>query len=154
MADSGARVPLIEECRIFTRYLIDREPAPDVVAAYARGHDVGSVTTHTQRAMDRALLRVAHLGPRWARGADGFAALFAKSSVLRRKLVLLVAILESRGETADLIDTATPGSITAWVVAVAAAAAASIANATVAALLILPLCVWYGIAGAEHAGAP
>jgi hypothetical protein len=135
---------LAAECLTFSRYLIGRDAAPDVVAAYRKAHHVSPVDESVvPAALDAALLTVARWGPGFARVADGYAAVFAKASRLRRKLVLMVAILESRGATAALIDTATPGSTGAWVAEVSARFATGACRLGLALLLIPAVRVWH-----------
>jgi hypothetical protein len=146
MSESSHFEQLGTECHVFTRYLIDAAPASEVVAAYRRAHEVSSVAPRgSLRPLDRALLRVARMGPRCARAADGYAAAFAKGSVLRRKLVLLVAILESRQHSAVLLDTAEPGSRAAWVFTVGLRMAGCVVAVCFAALVVVPLYSWYSV---------
>jgi hypothetical protein len=135
---------LAAECEVFTRYLIDRQAPADVVSAYLRAHVVSAVgASGSPRALDHAVMRVARLGPRFARVTDAFAALFVRGGLLRRKLVLLVSILESRGDTAALIDLARPGSRVAWAVEVVARGVLSVIFLVAAAALVVPLASWY-----------
>jgi hypothetical protein len=144
---------LAKECRIFTRYLIDREPAADVVEAYERAHRVSAVgATRASRARNEALMTLARIGPRCAWAADAYAALFERASVLRRKLVLLVAILESRHETVAVMDAAVPGSRAGWLLRTLAQTGLSVVIGSLAALVILPLGAWYRLAGAGQSG--
>ena len=96
---------LTRECLVFTRYLLGIAASAEIVASYRRAHEVSRVDRADSR-MDVALVRCARSGPAWTRLADAYAGVFAASGSLRRKLVLLVAILESRPETADDLDLA------------------------------------------------
>jgi hypothetical protein len=148
MAETQRAETLAVECRIFTRYLISADAPSDVVAAYQRAHDVSAVEAGgVSRSLDRALLRVAHAGPGFARAADGYAAAFAKASLLRRKLVLLLAILESRGSTAATLDTAAPGSSSAWIAEIGLRVGAFALTVCMATLLVAPLRIWYSVVG-------
>lgn len=139
---------LAAECGIFTWYLVERPVPADVVDAYLRAHAVSPVTASVSpQALDHAVLCVARIGPRFARAADAFAALAARGGLLRRKLVLLVAILESRGDTVRSIDRARPGSRVAWVAEVAGRALLSLLAVVAATALIAPMTAWYLIAG-------
>jgi hypothetical protein len=104
------------ECDVFCRYLLGRRPGSDVAAAYHRAHAVGSVQRIEPTVLDRALLDIARVGPALAHAADAFASVARRPSLLRRKLVLLVAILESHGSSAAVLDTARPGSRLWWTV--------------------------------------
>lgn len=109
MGETRHRAALAAECGVFCRYLVDRDAPPGEVAAYQRTHERGTVEAGVvSTSVDRALLRFARTAPALARTADAYAAVFAGASLLRRKLVLLLAILESRGPTTDALDTARP----------------------------------------------
>jgi hypothetical protein len=152
MGDVDPIEVLAAECRVFTRYLLDADTPSEVMAAYQRAHEVSAVAPRrASRPLDRALLRVALLGPGFTRAADGYAAAFAKASVLRRKLVLLVAILESRQHTAAVLDTAAPGSRAAWVFAVGLRVATCALLVSLVMLLIAPLYAWYSLMDAYGA---
>jgi len=149
MDEPGGGETLIAECRVFCRYLVGIGPPSDVVAAYQKAHALGVVNLGRPTPMDRALLRVAGMGPALARTADAYAAVFARSGLLRRKLVLLIAILESRASTATLLDTAVPGSLALWVVGVAIQSAAWTVRVALAAVCIIPLTIWYSFVGSR-----
>ena len=136
---------LAAECRIFSRYLLGADAPRDVVSAYQRAHDVGAVATGAPRPIDRALMRVALWGPVFAQAADGYAATFSRASLLRRKLVLLLAILESRRDTPAALDTAVPGSRATWVLGICVRAVGRVLVTCLAALLIAPLWAWYRV---------
>ena len=94
------------ECDAFTRYLIG-QPADDYVrATYARGLEALQVPTNR---FDRLLCRWVAGPAFFGRGADFYGRIFRPSGELRKKLVLLLAILESYGGTAAVTDTS-PGS--------------------------------------------
>jgi hypothetical protein len=84
---------LEREARIFTASLIGGAPSPYVIRQYARGHV--SLPLAPVQGFDAVLMRVARGGPILARLADAYARLFARRAILRRKLTLLLAILES-----------------------------------------------------------
>jgi len=84
---------LAREARVFTAALIGGDPSPYVVRQYARGHV--SLPLAPIQGFDVVLLGVARGGPALTRMADAYARLFVRRSILRRKLTLLLAILES-----------------------------------------------------------
>ncbi len=97
---------LARECQVFCRYLVGREPAEYVARKYAEAHGgAGSWSAPVpfesacrfaaRDGFDAALLGVAARGPAWTSLADSYASMAARRSALRRKLVLLAAILES-----------------------------------------------------------
>jgi hypothetical protein len=108
-----SELALDRECRRFTRYLLGEEPSPYVVACYRRAHRASSAFA-ARDALDRAALRLAAL-PLGAGLADAHARLFAPTSALRRKLVLLLAILETSPPSYRRVDDPGPRSaVLAW----------------------------------------
>jgi len=104
MGDSSAT--LARECDVFCRYLVGRAPAEYVSRKYAEAHSgpgfqpvrPSSGAPSRFAAMsgfDAALLRIGARGPAWTSLADSYACIAARGSALRKKLVLLAAILES-----------------------------------------------------------
>jgi NADH dehydrogenase len=103
-SDGGS---LAGECRTLTRHLIGSDPTAYVVSHYARAHQASGRLMPGDR-FDRLLVRIAARHRLLARCADSYARVFAPASLLRRKLVLLLAILETAPETHRVID-APPG---------------------------------------------
>ena len=85
---------LERECRVFTRHLIGSDPGDYVTARYVDAHRVRPGFAPHSR-LDLFLCSFAGASPVTARLADAWAAVFAPGSTLRRKLVLLLAMLES-----------------------------------------------------------
>ena len=132
------------ECRLFARYLADLEAPADVLAAYRQAHDVSPVeVSRVSPALDRSLLTISRWGPGFARGADAYAAICARGSTLRRKLVLLVAILEARGETSAALDSARAGSRALWCVELAARVAIVAAMGAAVTVVLVPVYLWH-----------
>lgn len=123
---TGSADDLDAECRLFTRYLCDREPDEYVLANYRSAH-AHLALAPDPGGLDAALLRAARGGPRRLRLADAHARLVHPRSVLRKKLVLLLAILECHAPFAGAIsgppDAARLGS---WLGLVARGASAAL----------------------------
>jgi hypothetical protein len=85
---------LARECRIFTRHLIGADPGEYVTTRYTDAHRVRPGFT-AESPFDRFLCAFARGSPLMTRLADAWSAVFAPTAVLRRKLVLLLAMLES-----------------------------------------------------------
>ncbi len=108
----AAEAQLSLECEHFTRYLIGESPGRGVIGSYLRAHAVQVVDPPGgATGFDRALVRVAARGGVWARAADAHARFFAKGGLLRRKLVLLLAILETDARGRRAADTVTSSSL-------------------------------------------
>jgi hypothetical protein len=94
---------LAEECRVFTRYLVGSQPTTYVVDQYVKAHHVSRKLSPAD-VFDQRLVAVAARRPLFARLVDSYARIFAPSSLLRQKLVLLLAILETAPPTCHVID--------------------------------------------------
>jgi hypothetical protein len=109
------------ECRTFTAHVAGIEPDELVVLSYARGLASGAFAKGAgTSALDRVLLSLARRGPFAAGLADAWARCFAPASQLRRRLVLLVAILESTPPAFHAFEPATHGRVVAFVALLAA----------------------------------
>ena len=85
--------PLAEEARRLSRYLIDREPSPEIMIRYAAAHR--RLLSEPPSPRDRAWLAFSQRHP-WALGPlDAGAGLAAPGSLLRRKIYLMAAVLEA-----------------------------------------------------------
>ena len=96
------------ECRVFTQYLQRCEPDAYVVKHYTAATSTLGLTPSSS--FDRALLAFARLGPLWTRLADSYASVFVRTSSLRKRLVLLLALLETRAPFHLDIDRSPGGS--------------------------------------------
>jgi hypothetical protein len=91
------------ECEVFASYLTGLKPQTYVLERYSDAHrKVASYTACGQ--FDRFLLRFANAGPVCTKLADSYARLFAPASTLRKKLILLLAILESSSPAHRFLD--------------------------------------------------
>lgn len=123
---SGGSVPapidresLAEECAQFVRYLTGLEASAALRAKYVQAHEPGCRgPVRSVDEEDDELVRIACHGPASARMADTWAAVFDRTGVLRRKLVLVLALLEN-GPDAERIDRPEPGGYAAFLRAVA-----------------------------------
>jgi len=98
---------LARECEVFTDYLSGLESSPYVLQKYLDAHEK-VIRYHPASRFDRVLLTFATAGPNFTRLADSYVRVFAPASTLRKKLILLLAILESTplgGRFLDAVDT-------------------------------------------------
>jgi hypothetical protein len=80
-----------------------------MVDKYVSGHASLPGTTDQLDALDRALMACASAAP-WLTGvADTYAGFARRDALLRKKLVLLMAVLENAPETHSFFDTARTG---------------------------------------------
>jgi hypothetical protein len=86
---------LERECQSFTRYLTGLTPSAYIRDKYQDFHRQSDALASLKADhFDQLLVKTAARGAGWARLADSYASRFAKGSALRKKLVLMLAILE------------------------------------------------------------
>ncbi len=103
---------LEHECRVFTRYITCLEATPYVIEKYRAAH--ATVLQHTpDDPFSQRLLDIAGHSPLATRIADAYARLLAPRCQLRRKLILLLAILETAEPYCHGIDNTPPRSLLA-----------------------------------------
>jgi hypothetical protein len=96
---------LERECHSFTRYLTGFSPSPYMVGKYRGWHEKpGAAAALKSDSFDQYLVEAASRGPGWARLADSYASRFRKCSALRKKLVLVLAILECVPPACEALD--------------------------------------------------
>lgn len=104
MSPAGA---LDDECSGYCRYLTGRRATDYVASKYAAAHvHRRRELTAAPRTFDRLLWRLSTQGVWATRLADGYARFMAPSGVLRKKLVLLLAILECSPPFYEFVDSA------------------------------------------------
>jgi NADH dehydrogenase len=87
---------LRRECILISRYLIGQPPSVYVIEKYIEAHKYSEmVDASNQMPFERFLLQIATRNVFLLKIVDAYSAFFTPSSVLRNKLILLVAIMES-----------------------------------------------------------
>jgi len=134
------------ECAVFARYLSGQTAAPWVRDRYQaalrrRGSELG-----VRNRFDALLLRLGARHPLLARLADLHARFFCADAALRRRLVMLLAIMETHAPTVALLDRADGGAWRFMSGLLVRSATASLLLAC-AILLLLPLQLALGRTG-------
>ncbi len=128
------------ECRAFTRFLTAGSTTPYVLASYERLLPSASIGAAAEsRLIERALLSFARRGAVPARIADSYARFFLPRSLLRRRLVLLLAILENSPTTERPMNSAIVASPVAVFGRLAVIGVAFAASLLVGVVLFAPL---------------
>jgi len=109
---------LEQEFKTFTNYLIGYEPDGYIKSRYIQGHRITDMD-RGGGSFDMLLVRMANRSKLLARLADTYTSGFYKNALLRKKLLLLLAILESCGSTYRHIDTVNERSVVVLYVKVA-----------------------------------
>jgi hypothetical protein len=140
---------IARECTVFTRHLLGMDPDAYVVSRY--GMAVSTVPALTpDSAWDRALLAVARWHVVSARCADAHAGLFDRSATLRKRLVMLLAILESRPPFSRRIDAAPAGGPAVALAAVVLRGLSSLLALAIGTIFLLPLRLFFLGRGARR----
>ena len=93
------------ECRVFSRYLSGRLPDEYISRKYAEAFSPGrQLTRGVESGFENLLLRIAVLHPVCTRAADVYSRFFCSDSVARKRLVMLLAILETWAPASDRLD--------------------------------------------------
>lgn len=129
---------LASECEVFTKYLLGCAPEPYVIRKYTEAHDVAAVFSSGSR-FDNLMVRVARTHPALTRLADSYARMFVPKGLLRRKLVLLLAILETSAPSCHLIDAVDGGGKAVLLLRLVFKGMAFLVSVVLGALVFLPL---------------
>ncbi len=83
---------LIQECMVFAFYLTGVKPTEYVIDKYKQGNQSGNFLITSR--FDNILLKFAVFHPSATRIADTYSRIFYRNSLIQRKLILILAILE------------------------------------------------------------
>jgi hypothetical protein len=93
------------ECEVFSRYLVNQPPTAYIHRQYEMAVLARDLANEAELApLDRSTLGLARRNVFLTRVADAYCAIFHPHGVLRRKLILLLAVLEHSPPTAALFD--------------------------------------------------
>lgn len=95
---------LDRECAVFCRYLIGQEPNEYVKEKYRAAHQAGPLRHAGECRSEAFLVKVAGIGSWSTKIIDAYTRVFRPFSMVRKKLVLLLAILESCAPTHAYLD--------------------------------------------------
>jgi len=99
------RQALNKECEAFSFYLIRQHPNAYIREKYLEAHQANpDLQSDHRNIFDRFLLALSVKNVRLAKMADSYASIFSRGCLLRKKLVLLLAILESTTSTFPYFD--------------------------------------------------
>ena len=137
---SDADETIRREFRTFGRYLVGRDPGAYAMGYYERWHAAqGNGEAARAPAIDRVLVAVARLHPWATRMADAYSARLCKASLLRRKLVLVLALVECSPETYALVEEPRSSGRAAAFARIAASAWCEAAAFVAGAVVLLPI---------------
>ena len=94
---------LARECKVLSRYLSGRPAEGYVLEKYCDAHRRTTVFAATS-AFDRILLSLARIHPALTTIVDTYARFFVPGCALRRKLIVLLAVLESSAVSQHFLE--------------------------------------------------
>ena len=90
----------------FCKYLVGIFPDSYVSAKYVEGHKKTGLFPYSEiPLLDRFLLKISRIHPLLTKMADSYARIFYKKAAIRKKMLLLLAILECHMPYYSLLDT-------------------------------------------------
>ncbi len=128
------------ECGVFTRYLTGQLPDRYISRKYAEAFYYGQpLSWGLQSGFDVLLVRLAVIHPLITRAVDAFSRYFYTHSTLRKRLIMLLAILESQASTAVRLDHPDKTTILGFILSMAIEVTVFAILFAIAVLFLLPL---------------
>lgn len=148
-----AAYELDRECSVFCEYLLGEEPDAYVAAKYRAANLARKLCgPAAENGFEAFLLRLSRRGGVFTGMVDTFTGVFGRRSVFRKKMTMLVAILESCGFMHDRIGSATPGSKIALFLRLVFQGLGFAVSLVLSAAVLLPCRVYYGISAVRSSG--
>ena len=131
---------LDHECVVFCQYLVGQEPTHYVKEKYREAHR-GMTLSHsdTWNRFDRILVRIAGIRPWATKLIDVYTRALQPYSLVRKKLILLLAILESCAPTHEYLDRVDSANVVRILIAAFRRCFTFVFLLMVVALLLVPL---------------
>lgn len=130
---------LDREGEVFSRYLVGDVADSEILELYAAAVRTGTAGPLPEPgAFDRLLSRIARISPAFTRAVDVYARHFSPAAPVRKRLILMLAILESYAGSYAALDAVDGGGRVMVYLRLAAAGFTSVALLALAALLLTP----------------
>jgi nucleoside-diphosphate-sugar epimerase len=138
LTDQATRT-LQNECRALTAYLVGTQPSAYVEAQYAKAAYVhGLAFDEDFSCFDRTTLKLARSNRLAARCVDAYCGLLHRRGVLRRKLIVLSAILEHVAPTNAAFDRVETRHVALTILSLAGYGIVSALSLLIGAIVLLP----------------
>lgn len=135
---------LNNECNVFCYYLINQKPSKYVLEKYQDAHRVGSINRNIDSNFDKLLISIAKISF-FTKLVDVYTSIFFKGAVFRKKLILLLAILESCAPTCYYLDSVTISGKAMLFVRIFQKVLLSMFSLLLSIIILMPLHVIYKI---------
>ncbi len=131
---------LDSECAVFSKYLAHQVPTPYILAKYREAHQASpKLARQHPSPFDNVLVKLSRKHTATARLVDAYTALFFRDAMVRKKMVLLLAILESSAPTYPIFDEPDAGGARLFLVRFVMHGIVFAFALVIAALMLLPL---------------
>lgn len=150
MKATGSDTRLGGEFRLLARHLGERNVSDYLASKYAEAHRIRHIAPRTR--FDTFLMSVARSGSFGLWLADGFSGFFARKSIIRVKLVLALALLESAAPSFERLDKPHGRGLSAWI-AMFLASWGFAFGLMLGALVFFPAKIWIALTGGERSNA-
>jgi hypothetical protein len=131
------------ECQTFAQYLIGQQPSAYVVSKYLQAHMVTPELNETRHQFDAFLLEATSAWPHLLCLVDPYSSAFAKTALVRKKLILLLSILETSSPSHEVFDAPDRGGKYGAAAALLCQGVLSMSGLCLAAVLFPPLYLGY-----------
>ncbi|HEX9075743.1 MAG TPA: hypothetical protein VF932_08170 [Anaerolineae bacterium] len=150
-SNTGTAQALRDECILFSRYLAHQVPNDYVIRKYREAHHKSEPLRRQELGrFDLLLLRFARTNRLGAKLVDAYTCLFFRSSIVRMKMVLLLAILESCSPSYTYFDSPDAGGILGFCFRMLVQGVIFVASLAIGVVLFLPVHIFF-VAGALSA---
>ena len=137
---------LERECSSYALYLSGSAPTRYVVEKYLDFHQKFGPYARL-RSFDAFLLSLSARSAFWTRLADSYASVWRKDSILRKKIVLTLALLECAPPTSEMLDRVPGGGFAGAMVRLGMAAMRYSLTLVIATVLFTPARLWMAARG-------
>jgi nucleoside-diphosphate-sugar epimerase len=136
---SNAKQVIEKECKTFATYITGKPPSEYITEQYASAALAhGLASDDDLSCFERVSLALGRSGSVFTRSADAFCSIFARRGVLRRKLIVLAAILENVSPTSEALDRVASRSAAGTLVSLVGYGAAFTVSFLLGATILLP----------------
>lgn len=137
MAEPNTTDELADECVLFSSYLVGKKPNQYIIEKYKKAHE--GLNLLPENRFDKVLIGLANRNSFLTRLSDTYCQIFFKKSLLRKKLTLLLGILESSASTYQNFEKANGSALPILFIRLFWILFLFILTAIVSILLLLPL---------------
>jgi hypothetical protein len=129
------------ECKAYTRYLCRQDASPYLIEKYLDFHRKLGQELEAD-AFDSFLVRMSARGGLWAGLSDSYARIFRKNSVLRKKLIAVLGLLECTPPSFEELDSVPAGGTVGAVLRLAGTSARFVLTSALAVIIFSPARLW------------